>query len=157
MNLSIQIQNNQWGPALWMILHSTCERIGSKNLKRLPLEESRIWFGLLQSLRYSLPCPQCKKHYTTYSNQTPIMMITRDIIRKWLFDLHDQVNQHLQKTSIPFNEVSITYEVPFNFTEHYKILVHHMTASVRRGWSTHNDVQRTIRFLSEIKCFYDFF
>ena len=150
------ISNNEWGPALWMILHSSCERIGSMNIKRLPLEESRIWFGLLQSLRYSLPCPQCKKHYTTYSSQTPIMSVTKDTIRRWLFNLHDEINQRTQKSSIPF-EVLTRYEQPFNFTDHYNILHHHMTASVRRGWSTHNDVQRTVRFLTEMKCFYDFF
>jgi len=150
------ISNNEWGPALWMILHSSCERIGSMNVKRLPLEESRIWFGLLQSLRYSLPCPQCKKHYTTYSSQTPIMSVKKDIIRRWLFNLHDEINQRTQKSSIPFEELT-RYEQPFNFTEHYNILHHHMIASVRRGWSTHNDVQRTVRFLTEMKCFYDFF
>ena len=150
------VSNNEWGPALWMILHSSCERIGSKIIKRLPLEESRIWFGLLQSLRYSLPCPQCKKHYITYANQTPIMSVTKDIIRRWLFNLHDEINQRTQKSSIPFEELT-KYEQPFNFTEHYNILHHHMIASVRRGWSTHNDVQRTVRFLTEMKCFYDFF
>jgi len=150
------VSNNEWGPALWMILHSSCERIGSMNVKRLPLEESRIWFGLLQSLRYSLPCPQCKKHYTTYSNQTPIMSVTKDTIRRWLFHLHDEINQRTQKSSIPFEELT-RYEQPFNFTEHYNILHHHMIASVRRGWSTHNDVQRTVRLLTEMKCFYDFF
>jgi hypothetical protein len=150
------VSNNEWGPALWMILHSSCERIGSMNVKRLPLEESRIWFGLLQSLRYSLPCPQCKKHYTTYSNQTPIMSVTKDTIRRWLFYLHDEINQRTQKSSIPFEELT-RYEQPFNFTEHYNIFHHHMIASVRRGWSTHNDVQRTVRLLTEMKCFYDFF
>jgi hypothetical protein len=84
------------------------------------------------------------------------MSVTKDTIRRWLFNLHDEINQRTQKSSIPFEELT-RYEQPFNFTEHYNILHHHMIASVRRGWSTHNDVQRTVRFLTEMKCFYDFF
>lgn len=150
-------QNNVWGPSLWLILHSACEQIGSHHLKRLPLEEARIWFGLLNSLRYSLPCPQCKKHYTLYSNQTPIMQVTKETIRRWLFNLHDQVNQRTQKESIPYESVALQYEALFNFTEHFKIVTDHMLAAVRRGASISNDVQRTIRFFTEMKCFYNFF
>ena len=150
-------QNNIWGPSLWLILHSACERIGSQNLKRLPLEEARIWFGLLNSLRYSLPCPQCKKHYTLYSNQTPIIQVTKEVIRRWLFNLHDQVNQRTQKESIPYESIALQYQALFNFTEHFKIVTDHMLAAVRRGASISNDVQRTIRFFTEMKCFYDFF
>ena len=149
-------QNSIWGPSLWLILHSACERIGSQHLNRLPLEEARIWFGLLNSLRYSLPCPQCKKHYTIYSNQTPIMQVTKDIVRRWLFNLHDQVNQRNQKESIPYDSIVSQYEVPFNFTEHFKNVSDHMALAVRRGVCIHNDVQRTIRFFTEMKCFYDF-
>ena len=150
-------QTNVWGPSLWLILHSACEQIGSHHLKRLPLEEARIWFGLLNSLRYSLPCPQCKKHYTLYSNQTPIMQVTKETIRRWLFNLHDQVNQRTQKESIPYESVALHYEALFNFTEHFKIVTDHMLAAVRRGASISNDVQRTIRFFTEMKCFYNFF
>jgi len=150
-------QNSIWGPSLWLILHSACERIGSQHLKRLPLEETRIWFGLLNSLRYSLPCPQCKKHYIVYSNQTSIMQVTKEAIRRWLFNLHDQVNQRNQKESIPYDSIVSQYEVPFNFTEHFKNVSDHMALAVRRGVCIHNDVQRTIRLFTEMKCFYDFF
>lgn len=148
-------QNGVWGPALWTILHSCCERIGFVQPKKLPLEESRIWFGLLQSLRYSLPCPQCKKHYTTYANMTPIMKITRENLRRWLYNLHNEVNQRLQKVSPTMEETVAMYERPFYFTEFYTIVHDHMIASVRRGWSIRNDVEKTLRFLKEMQCFYD--
>ena len=150
-------QNNIWGPSLWLILHSACERIGSQHLKRLPLEESRIWFGLLHSLRYSLPCPQCKKHYIIYSNQTPIIQITKNVIHRWLFDLHNQVNQRTHKELIPYETLALQYEAPFNFTEHFKNVSKHMALAIRSGICIHKDIQRTVRFLTEMKCFYDFF
>jgi len=144
--------NAIWGPALWTILHSVSEHIGSQQLKKLPQEESRIWLGLLQSLRYSLPCPQCKKHFTLFFNQTPIRGI-KDI-RRWLYTLHNQVNQRLGKASYAEEELE-TYKHPFYFTGYYQIIHEHMIMAVRQGTCSHADVQRTIRFLIEMKCFYD--
>ena len=150
------ISNSIWGPALWRILHSACERIGAHNMKKLPQEESRIWLGLLQRLRYSLPCPQCKKHYNAFFASAPIAVITRDSVRRWLFHLHNQVNQRIEKPA--FSEESLAqYEANFNFSQHYEIVQGQMLAAVRQGWSTYDDVQQTLRILTEMKCFYDFF
>ena len=144
-------QNNIWGPNLWMILHSSAQRFGSKTLKRLPSEEIRIWNGLLSSLRWSLPCPQCKKHYSEYFLKNPI----KDICI-WLYNLHNRINVNNNKTEMP-NEILDDYSKIFNFTHHYSIVLEHMNNAIRKGWSTRNDVQRTLRFLNELKCFYDFF
>ena len=150
------INNSIWGPALWLILHSACERIGAQSMKKLPQEESRIWLGLLQRLRYSLPCPQCKKHYNAFFSSNPITVITQDTIRRWLFHLHNQVNQRLEKPA--FVQESLTqYEAIFNFSQQYEIVQGQMLAAVRQGWSTYDDVQQTLRILTEMKCFYDFF
>lgn len=150
------ISNSIWGPALWLILHSACERIGVHNMKKLPQEESRIWLGLIQRLRYSLPCPQCKKHYNAFFSGNPITVITRDSVRRWLFHLHNQVNQRLEKPA--FSEESLPqYEAIFNFSQQYDIVQGQMLAAVRQGWSTYDDVQQTLRILTEMKCFYDFF
>jgi hypothetical protein len=149
--------NGIWGPALWMILHSACEKIGSQQLKKLPQEESRIWLGLLQSLRYSLPCPQCKKHYTAYVAKIPIQHITKDGVRRWLFHLHNHVNQQTGQQEVAEEDLITRYDNSFYFTEFYKIVHDHMLMAVRQGTCSRTDVQRTIRFLIEMKCFYDFF
>jgi len=86
----------------------------------------------------------------------PIVRIQKDIIRTWLFQLHEQVNQRLSKPSFPVESLT-TYEAPFHFTQHVVILHEQMLAAVRQGWSSIEDVQQTIRFLMEMKCFYDFF
>lgn len=144
-------QNDIWGPALWMILHSACERI-NQQLTKLPLEESRIWIGLLQSLRYSLPCPRCKKHYSEYVATNPIRINT---IYLWLYKLHEQVNARTKKPSYPIEELS-SYKAPFNFTEKYTVLHEQIMAAVKKGWTSHTDAIRTLRFLEEMKCFYNF-
>ncbi len=150
--------NHIWGPQLWMILHSSAERIGNQLLKRLPQEELRLWTNLLGSLRYSLPCPLCKKHFTAYFASNPVNQISKEFIRNWLYHLHCQVNDRTQKpNTITLEQIPALYSNPFNFTQHYNIVVEQMGYSLRLGWSSRDDIQRTIRTLQELKRFYDFF
>lgn len=151
-------QNGIWGPALWMILHSTAERIGSKQLNRLPQEEIRIWTGLLGSMKFSLPCPQCKKHYTHYFNTHPLSDFSIQSVRQWLYMLHSQVNERTCKTNdMTIEDVAEYYSKPFQFTKYYAIVAKQMTASLRFTISSREDVQRTLRYLEEMLRFYDFF
>jgi hypothetical protein len=151
-------QNSVWGPHLWIILHSSAERIGMSQLKRLPQEESRIWGNLLGSLRYSLPCPHCKHHYTTYYSANPIRVFNRDTVRKWLYDLHWQVNSRNGKSNeITLESISEIYSKPFNFSYHFGFVSQQMGQALKIGWSSRDDIQRSVRAFSELKRFYDFF
>jgi hypothetical protein len=151
-------QNHIWGPHLWTILHSTAEKIGSSPIRRLPQEEQRIWLGLLSSLRYSLPCPQCKKHYSDYYARNPIKEINRELIRKWLYNLHNQVNNRNEKAvSITIEQIPEIYSAPINFSVHLKIVSEQMGRALRHDWMSRDDMQRSLRFLNEIKRFYDYF
>ena len=151
-------QNHIWGPHLWAILHSAAERIGTKCLNRLPAEESRIWTNVLGSIRYTLPCPLCKKHYSEYFSSTPLTTVNVQTIRIWLYNLHCQVNARTGKeTTITIEDVSENYGKAFNFGHHFSIVNEQMICSLRIGWCTRDDVQRTIRFFNEMKRFYDFF
>jgi hypothetical protein len=149
-------QNHIWGPHLWQILHSSTERITQPHLN--PTEESRIWSNLLSSLRYSLPCPQCKKHYTAYYTSTPITAVNRNFIRNWLFNLHCQVNDRTGKpNTITIDKIPEIYSQPFHFSAHFSIVNEQMLKAMRLGWMSRLDSMRTLRFLQEIKQYYDFF
>jgi hypothetical protein len=148
-------QNHIWGPALWMLLHSSVERFGYS--PTLPTEEQRIWNGLLRSLQYSLPCPLCKKHYTTYLASRPLVF-TKSALRLWLYHLHYEVNQRTGKsTTMSLEEVEEVYRTPFQFTRYYPIVLSQMMKALRLGWSSREDIQRSARFFEEIKRHYDFF
>ena len=150
-------QNHIWGPNLWMILHSAAERIGTSHIK-LPQEELRIWAGLLSSLRHSLPCPICKKHFTTYFLSTPVKMFNQEFIRIWLYDLHRQVNDRTEKeNTITIEQVPEIYSKPFNFSAHFRVVTDQMNQALRLGWSSRDDIQKSARFFEELKRFYDFF
>jgi len=150
-------QNHIWGPHLWMILHSAAERIGMTHIK-LPQEELRIWTGLLSSLRHSLPCPICKKHFTTYLSSNPIVTFNREFIRNWLYNLHYQVNDRTEKsTTITIEQIPEIYSKPFNFSAHFRTVIEQMNKALRLGWSSRSDIQKTVRLSEELKRFYDFF
>lgn len=152
------IDNSIWGPSLWKILHCSAERFGTKALQRLPQEEPRIWSHLLQSLRFSLPCPHCKKHYQTYLLQYPCSARNREEIRIWLYRLHEAVNNRLQKQdTLSLTEVEDKYSQPFCFSEHMATFIHQVRAAVRQGWCSHTDMMSVFRALEEMKRFYDFF
>jgi len=151
-------QTHQWGPALWMILHSSAERIGSIQVKYLQHEEHRLWTGLLSSLRYSLPCPQCKKHYQEYYSNHPINEISYSFIRNWLFQLHNQVNSRNNKeNSITIDNLGEIYSKPFHFSRYNGIVMKHMKLAMAHNWCSRDDIQRTTRLFEEMKRFYDFF
>ena len=150
-------QNHIWGPNLWMILHSAAERIGTSHVK-LPQEELRIWTGLLSSLRHSLPCPVCKKHFTAYFSSTPVKTFNREFIRNWLYNLHCQVNDRTEKrVEITIEQIPEIYSKPFNFSAHFRVVAEQMNRALRLGWSSRDDIQKTVRLSEELKRFYDFF
>lgn len=141
-----------------MILHSSAERMGQARAKMLQFDEIRIWTGLLASLRYSLPCPVCKKHFSDYYATHPISEYTRPAVRKWLFDLHQQVNGRTDKV-FPFTieDLPGIYGKPFHFSKHVGVVHHHMKLAVFHKWCDRNDIQRTLRCLEEMKRLYDLF
>lgn len=150
-------QNHIWGPNLWTILHSSAERIGNPQHGRLQQEETRLWTGLLNSLQYTLPCPLCKKHYTAFINFNPIISVNREFIRNWLFNLHSDVNARTGKSQISLDKIPEIYGQPFHFSALFSVVNEQMMKALRLGWMSRGDAMRTIRFLEEIKRYYDFF
>lgn len=152
------LQNQIWGPALWRILHSSAERFGILSLRRLPHEERRIWSQLLQSLRFSIPCPLCKRHYQAYFKDNSLLPVfTKADLRVWLYRLHSAVNQRLGKPDLSLSEVQEHGEAPFCFSEIVGTVAGQMRLSIQKGICTREDVVRTLRHLEEMKRLYDFF
>lgn len=151
-------QNHIWGPHLWKILHSSTERIGNVQYGRLQQEESRLWIGLLNSLQYSLPCPLCKKHYSSYLIRNKIVTVNREFIRNWLFNLHSEINNRNGKeNNITINNIPEIYSQPFKFSTHFSVFNEQIIRALRIGWISRTDANRTIRFFEELKRYYDFF
>lgn len=132
--------------------------MGSRRLHRLPYEEARIWSHLLLRLSYSLPCPQCKKHYQSYLSAHPLSVYTKEVVRRWLYELHEAVNQRTEKAStMTLEGMEAVYSAPFSFSSYASVVVHQMRLAVQRGWCARDNVIATQRLLEEMRRFYDFF
>ena len=160
-------QNNEWGPEMWKILHGLAEKIGSyqtivhRHRTDTQLnEEKRLWNVLLVSLRLSLPCPLCRKHYSDYINKHPLDNIIqangpllKDSIRIWLYNLHNDVNQRGGKSNFSTENLSELYR-NINYNHSLNIVANHMRRGLNKQWVSRDDVGRTIRILKEIFIFY---
>lgn len=78
-------------------------------------------------------------------------------MRIWLYRLHSDVNQRLEKPDLSLTEVEEQASAPFCFSEAVEILSGSMRVGIQRGVCTREDVIRTLRYLEEMKRFYDFF
>jgi hypothetical protein len=90
----MSIGSTVWGPYAWHMLHAWS--IGDE-IK----EENIHWYYLFYtSFEYILPCPICAQHYKEIlETELPLYeeYICRDYIQKWVYQLHNIINENLQK------------------------------------------------------------
>lgn len=161
-------QNNEWGPEMWKILHGLAEKIGNfiqvshrYATNTQEKEEKRLWLILLSSLRLSLPCPLCRKHYLEYINSnSPDNIINsnsklqKEYIKNWLYHLHSNINQRNNKSNISIEQLSEHYSNIY-FNHSFNIIIKHMHRGLYKQWLSRDDMNRTIRVLKEMFVFYN--
>ena len=154
--------NKIWGPALWNLLHSLAEKSGKFNKINQVNDEKRVWFNLLNNLRFSLPCPLCKKHYKEYINKNPIERIISYSgsefnmkLREWLFSLHENVNRTNGKyENILFEQLNHLYS---NYNEHRRDIItisQQLRCALRQKWVIRDDITKTVKFIFELCALY---
>jgi len=95
------VQNSEWGPHLWTILHGCAERCGRQPTALLHVDEQRAWIQMLELVEAILPCPLCQKHYQTWKKAHPLKGFLQaktgvefqEAARHWVWALHDAVNE----------------------------------------------------------------
>jgi hypothetical protein len=154
-------QNHIWGPSLWRILHSLTERIGQITPRQSLKEEQRLWVALLNMIKIVLPCPLCKKHYNEYfKNNIPYIFINtsknlKDDMRNWLYTLHSQVNERLNKSVvININDLPGTYSGYSNWINDIAIIASQMKKGIPVNLIAKDDMIRVIKLIREMMSFY---
>jgi hypothetical protein len=112
---------SDWGPVLWAILHGLGERSGHCPFPLYYQDERIAWPRLFIALGKMIPCPSCKDHYDSYLREHPIpdlKSFTNEelytYIRTWFWELHNWVNESLNKPIFPIESLEATYKtVPF--------------------------------------------
>lgn len=98
----VSIDPNVWGPMLWdtlfYILFNTNIHVFATELVQL-----------LNALEVMLPCSHCRRHYAVYKKQVPVPSNVKagaqDSLARWLWIIHDMVNQNLGKICISYEKV----------------------------------------------------
>lgn len=101
-----------WGPHLWKSLH--CISFGYPNK---PSEDQKKGCKLFfQSLAYVLPCQYCRDSYSHFITSEPTIITdeifeNRDILSKWVYKLHQRVNQKLDiDYNVSYDQIAKKYE-----------------------------------------------
>jgi hypothetical protein len=88
-----------WGPHAWVFLHSVANTFPSR-----PTPAHReIYRDFFDCLVYVLPCKICREHYARWLRIEPLSfaVISRRSLQSWVSNLHNHVNQRLEKKIIP--------------------------------------------------------
>lgn len=109
-----------WGPYMWFILH-----IISFEYPHNPTEhEKNAYRDFFQTLKYILPCKDCRKHYTKHIQQYPITphLDSKKTLIDWLVQVHNSVNISLNKPTLTTQQMIDIYKnlepiSPFQFTK----------------------------------------
>lgn len=111
------VNNSEWGPHLWRILHITAEKCGTQPSYMLHMDEIRAWIALLELVEAILPCALCQKHYREWRKANPLRRLLDErsgtsfqhAARTWLWRLHDAVNAQRGVTQISLDEAVEIY------------------------------------------------
>lgn len=99
-----------WGPSMWHVLHTM-----SFNYPAKPTYQDKIhYYHFLVNLRNVLPCGKCRENLCENFKKLPLKwsdMETREDFSKYVYNLHEVVNEMLGKKS------GLTYE---NVRERYE-------------------------------------
>lgn len=104
------IMTTIWGPPTWHLLHCI-----SFNYPVEPTaEEKKQYYTFVKQLRHVLPCGKCRKNLVKNFQKLPFErkhMASRDTFSRYIYDLHEVINDMLGKTSnLTYEEVRDTYE-----------------------------------------------
>ena len=125
----------EWGNPLWKLLHGLAESLGRQTNGILATDEAHEIVFLLRDVEKVMPCQLCRAHYNAWRKSHPLERIAplrgevlRETVRKWLFDLHESVNNDRKIQS------NISYE---NLSEMY------LTVNVRTEWAKFFELIKT--------------
>lgn len=111
------VQNSDWGPHLWWLLHTAAEAIGREGLPRtMEQDERQSWILFLRVVGAVMPCALCRGHFREWQKAHPLERFLevrgaelRLAARRWVWRLHEKVNDQ--------REVSVTARVALEDVE----------------------------------------
>jgi len=101
------LKPNIWGPHGWKFMHYV-----SLGYPETPTEnDKQNYKNFYYSLQHVLPCEKCAQNYSHNLKKYPIdnHLGTRDTLVKWAIDIHNKVNNELNKSELNYEEAISLY------------------------------------------------
>lgn len=97
-----------WGPFFWHTMHLVA--LGYPENPSYAQKKAAKEF--YESLQYLLPCETCRKHYSQNLAMKPVTpyLDRRSDLLKWTIEMHNLVNQQLNKPQLLESEVLAYYK-----------------------------------------------
>jgi hypothetical protein len=102
-----------WGPPLWHSLHTISFNYPVKPTK----EDKQNYYNFFNNLQYTLPCRYCRENLTKNFKKLSYnksVFKSRDSLARWVYNLHEEINNMLDKKS------NLTYEMVRDRYEHFR-------------------------------------
>ena len=101
-----------WGPSFWKMIHFIT--IGYP--KNPSPKEKKCMLDFLYSLKCLIPCDKCREHYSENLEKNPPPIENREELINWGHELHNVVNQQLDKLSLTKDKFKSTYNLGENLS-----------------------------------------
>jgi hypothetical protein len=96
---------NQWGPRYWEFLHI----FSIINEHNYDVDQIKLFFDDFHAY---IPCLECREHYTDFFKDYSHTNFVKSVL-----DLHNSVNQRLQKVQYSMDELRNKYEKTVEYDE----------------------------------------
>ena len=100
-----------WGPPLWHTLHTISSNYPIKPTK----EDKENYYNYFNSLKNILPCRYCRDNLKNNLNKLPLkksIFKNRETLSRWVYDVHEEVNNMLKKKSnLSYEDIRERYEM----------------------------------------------
>ena len=83
----LEVDTKYWGKYFWYILHFISLNIENEHVD--------IFKDLICSLKYILPCPVCREHFSNLLKNNDLIFKNKDECINILFNIHNQINNRL--------------------------------------------------------------
>ena len=99
-----------WGPSMWHTLHTMSFNYPSNPTKY----DKRNYRDYVLNLKHVLPCGKCRKNLRNNFKKLPLNlkhMESRETFSKYIYDLHELINDMLgKKSGLSYDQVRERYE-----------------------------------------------
>jgi len=108
MKQTHKISIDHWGPAIWQTMHSI-----SLAYPDNPTDDVKSKYNnFFHTIMNVLPCNSCRAHFEQLLQTYPPDLKSRDAIVRWLFRIHNIVNERTGKPDYQFTKFVYEYLHP---------------------------------------------